>query len=93
MLFDRENNHSTTCCLSSQRTIGKVAGFLSASINSKGKGEQPVTLTGISLLLGTSPESVNESLVSLRELGAIKLEHRRVVVRNMELLQTIAACD
>ena len=93
MTFDRENNHSSTCCLSLQHTIGKVAGFLSVSTHSKGDGTQPVTLTGISLLLDASPESINESLISLGELGAIKLERRRIVIRDMELLQNIAVCD
>jgi hypothetical protein len=45
------------------------------------------------LLLDTSPESVNESLVTLRELGAIELEHRRVIIRDYELLQNIAIFD
>ena len=93
MIFNNENNDSTTCCLALQHTIGKVAGFLSNSINNIDSENKPVTLTGISLVLDTSPESINESLVSLMELGAIKLEHRRVVIRDHELLHQITAND
>jgi hypothetical protein len=93
MIFDIEKNDSTICCLPLQHTIKKVAGFLSRPINSKESENKLVTLTSISLLLDTSPESVSESLVSLMELGAIKLEHRRVVIRDPELLQNIAAHD
>ena len=89
MIFDRENNNSITCCLPLQPTVGKVAGFLSRSDN-KNSENKPVTITGISLLLDTSPESVNESLISLMELGAIKLERRRVVIKDQKLLRNIA---
>ena len=93
MIFDRKNNDSTTCCLALQHTIGKVAGFLSRSINDIDRENMPVTLTSISLLLDTGPESVSQSFISLMKLGAIKLEHRRVVIRDHELLQHIAAHD
>jgi hypothetical protein len=90
----KENSYlTTTDSLPLQHAIEKVAGFLFKSVNSKESKRQPVTLTGISFVLGTSPELVNESLVSLKELGAIKLERRRIVIRDRELLQTIAVCD
>lgn len=94
MIFDSKNNDSTACCLALQPTLGKVAGFLSGSINNDiDRENKPVTLTSISLLLDTSPESVSKSFISLMKLGAIKLEHRRVVIRDHELLQQIATHD
>jgi hypothetical protein len=93
MIFDSENNDSTICCLPIQHAIKKVAGYLSRPIYSKESENKLVTLTSIALLLDTSPESVSESLVSLMKLGAINLEHRRVVIRDHELLQHIAAHD
>lgn len=88
-----KNDCSTACCHSLQQTIGKVAGFLSESADSKEKETRPVTLTGISVLLNASPESVHESLISLRESGAIKLERRRIVISDMAMLQDIAVYD
>jgi hypothetical protein len=94
MKSGKENNYlTTTYSLPLQHAIEQVAGFLFKSVNGKESECQPVTLTGISFLLSTNPELVNESLFSLVELGAIKLEHRRIVVRDQELLQNIAVCD
>ena len=93
MTLERENNCSATCCRPLPHTIGKVAGFLSGSINRNGRETRPVTLTGISFLLDTNPEMINESLLSLRELGVIKLERRRIVIRDREMLQNIAVSN
>ena len=93
MIAEGKSNGSTTCCLPLQHTIGKLAGFLCGSIDSKGIRTQPITLTRISLLLDTNPELINESLFSLMELGVIRLEHRRVVVRDRELLQNLVIYD
>jgi len=78
--------------LSLRRIRGKVVGVLLESTGD-GAGRRPVlTLGEIAASIDTTPEMVNKSLESLQEKGAIRLEHRRIVI-NRELLKKMIAPD
>jgi CRP-like cAMP-binding protein len=76
--------------LSFRRIRGKVAGVLLDSTGDGAGGRPVLTLGEIAASIDTTPEMVNKSLESLQEKGAIRLEHRRIVV-NRELLRKMAA--
>jgi CRP-like cAMP-binding protein len=78
--------------LSFRRIRGKVAGVLLESTGDGAGGRPVLTLGEIAASIGATLEMVNKSLESLQEKGAIRLEHRRIVI-NRELLKKMIAPD
>ncbi len=75
------------------RTTGKVAGILLDSSNSDGTS-QPMTMSKMARMLNTTPYSVNESLLSLRDMGIIDLERGRIVINDKNRMHelTLSPC-
>jgi hypothetical protein len=77
-------------CITSRDSMVKVAGVLLEAVDNPEERKTSSTLTGMASRLDICPKSVNLSLMSLQETGAIELCRSRVAIRDLTLLHRIA---
>ena len=60
---------------------------------SKSKSDVELSQAAIATLLGASRQTVNESLATLKEMGAVETGYRRITVRDRDVIARVAAED
>ena len=60
---------------------------------SKSKSDVELSQAAIATLLGASRQTVNESLATLKEMGAVETGYRRITVRDRDVVARVAAED
>jgi CRP/FNR family transcriptional regulator len=77
--------------LSFKQVIGRVARILLENSGDRSGPRPQLTQQDMAAIAGTAREVVGRSLKALEEKGAIRLEHRRIVIKDKEALRQIMA--
>lgn len=76
--------------LSFRRVTGRVAKILLENAEAVDGQRQKLTQQQMAAMAGTAREMIGRSLKLLEDEGKVRLEHNRIVIKDMEALQEIA---
>jgi CRP/FNR family transcriptional regulator len=79
--------------LSFKNVVGRVAKILLQNAAPVSEGYQRLTQYEMAAMVGTAREVVGRSLKSLEDMGAIKLERHKIIIKNRDHLTRLAGLN